>query len=95
MIRRAFLQGLPWAGAAGLVAARASGRGTVTYHVKGFSCPTCAIGLDTLLRDEKGVVKSRSSYPDGKVIIEFDPALINEEVLQKLITAQGFTIAGK
>ena len=53
MQRRRFIQMATLAGATGLAAvetAMAAGERTrVTFHVKGFSCPTCAVGLDTLL----------------------------------------------
>lgn len=73
--------------------AQAVDRETVTYTVKGFSCPTCAIGLDTLLREQKGVVRSKSTYPEGLVTIEFAKGVITPQEIMAVITKQGFTIA--
>jgi Cu+-exporting ATPase len=65
---------------------------TVTYHVKGFSCITCATGLDTLLSQQKGVVSSKSTYPEGKVTVAFDPNRATEQAIVAFITELGFTV---
>jgi copper chaperone CopZ len=74
MFRRRFLQILAVSGA-GALALKAKGSGpatTVIYQVKGFSCITCAVGLDTMLSKEKGILSSKSTYPEGKVTVKFD-----------------------
>jgi Cu+-exporting ATPase len=95
MVRRNFLQRLTIAGAGGLAvlskAEAAEGR-KVTYRIKGFTCVTCAVGLDTLLRQQKGVIRSESSYPEAKSVIVFDPALITEDDLKAFIAEMGFTV---
>ena len=90
MFRRNFIQRITLAGATGL--AQASNHKTATYQVKGFSCPTCAVGLDTMLRGQKGVVRSHSTYPEGIVTIEVDPDLVNDATLRSFIAEQGFTV---
>src|ERR1700761_6741750 len=58
MQRRRFVQMMTLASVGTVAAAElAYGREvrTVTYHVKGFTCVTCAVGLETLLRACKGV----------------------------------------
>lgn len=64
----------------------------VTYRVNGFSCPTCALGLDTILRGLKGVLKSKATYPDGIVTVEFDNSQVTEQAIIALILEQGFTV---
>jgi copper chaperone CopZ len=91
MIRRQFIQGI----ACGLGAAEAA-RGaaktrTVTYRIEGFTCVTCAVGLDTLLKDQKGIVRSKSSYPDRTSVIEYVPELIGEPQIKGYIQELGFT----
>lgn len=90
MFRRKFIAQLGSASAIG--AAYAGQSRTVTYRVKGFSCVTCAVGLDTMLCRRKGVIHSKSSYPNGTAIIEFDPALVGEDSLKALISEMGFTV---
>jgi len=72
MFRRRFLQVMTLATAGGLAPLEAMATGAnaiVTLHVRGFSCITCASGLDTMLCRQKGIRSSKSTYPDGKVTV--------------------------
>ncbi len=69
----------------------AADRQTVTYRIKGFSCVTCAVGLDAMLLQQQGVVHARSSYPDATTTIEFKPSIITDNSLRKFIAEMGFT----
>jgi hypothetical protein len=97
MIRRHFIQLATLAGVSGLTAIGAVKAGetrTVTYHVKGFSCITCAVGLDTMLARHKGIVRSKSTYPEGIVAIDFHPSMITESSIKGFISEMGFTVEG-
>ena len=63
---------------------------TATYQITGFTCMTCSVGLDTMLRDQKGIIASKSSYPDKMAVIEFDPDLITETQIAAFIEELGF-----
>src|SRR5580698_2800123 len=94
MLRRRVLQFLAIAGA-GTLAFEAKGTGTartVIYQVKGFTCITCATGLDTLLSQQKGVVSSKSTYPEGQATVAFDPSRTTEQAIVAFITELGFTV---
>ena len=96
MFRRQFVQFLGIFGMGSLTKiapANARATKTVTYVVKGFSCVTCAVGLDTMLQDRKGIAWSKSSYPDGVVVIKFDPQAVTEKSLKEFIGEMGFTVA--
>ena len=96
MFRRQFVQFIATISAgsvATIAAADATGMKTVTYVVKGFSCVTCAVGLDTTLGKLKGVISSKSTYPEGIVRIQFDPSQITQNALRAAIEEMGFTIA--
>ena len=95
MFRRRFLQLVTMASVGGLApleAVSAAATRTVIYQVKGFTCITCATGLDTLLGQQKGVVSSKSTYPEGKVTVAFDPRQITEQAIVTFITDLGFTV---
>jgi len=97
MLRRRVLQFLAISGA-GALAFEAKGTTaakTVTYQVKGFSCVTCAVGLDTLLGKQKGVLTSKSTYPEGKVTVKFDPHVIEEKSIEEFIAELGFSVASR
>lgn len=94
MFRRRFLQFLAVSGA-GALAFEARGNGlarTVIFQVKGFSCITCAVGLDTMLSKEKGILSSKSTYPEAKVTVKFDSETIDEKSIQALIADMGFKV---
>jgi copper chaperone CopZ len=97
MIRRKFLQLIALSSAIAPLKAVASASSTTTviYQVKGFSCITCAVGLDTIYSRMKGIVSSHSTYPDGEVIVRFDPASITPDAVRAVITDYGFTIAAQ
>jgi copper chaperone CopZ len=98
MFRRQFVQfvaTLSASSVATIAAADTKGTKTVTYVVKGFSCVTCAVGLDTVLEKQKGVVHCKSTYPDGIVKIQFDPKEITEQSLKAFIAEMGFTAAAE
>jgi Cu+-exporting ATPase len=79
-------------GLAPLEAVSAAAARTVIYRVKGFTCITCATGLDTLLGRQKGVASSKSTYPEGKVTVAFDPGQISEQAIVTFIADLGFTV---
>ncbi len=64
---------------------------TVTWRVRGFTCVTCAVGLEVMLRRQKGVKSAEASYPDATVTIQFHPELVSEASLRSFITDIGFT----
>jgi copper chaperone CopZ len=94
MFRRNFIGRIALAGPAitALGRAAASETKTIVYKVKGFTCPTCAVGLDTMLSQQKGVIRSRSRYPEGVVWIEFDPKLVTHNSLSSFIAEMGFQV---
>jgi copper chaperone CopZ len=96
MFRRRFLQLVTIASVGGLTPfeALASDSKTLTYLVKGFSCITCATGLDTMLSRQKGIASSKSTYPEGKVTVRFDPSQITEQAILTFITDLGFAVVG-
>jgi len=95
MVRRNFLRRITLSGAAGLatIGVVEAGRSkTVTWRVKGFTCPTCAVGLEVMLRDLKGVQRAAASYPQAMARIEFDPAVVSEASLKSFIADMGFAV---
>ena len=95
MFRRHFMQRITLTGAGGLAVigtSEARANSTVTYGIKGFSCATCAVGLETMLQQQRGVARARASYPEAKVVIEFDSKSVTCNGLKEFVTEQGFTV---
>lgn len=72
--------------------AAAGPRSTLVLQVKGFTCPTCAVGLDTMLGKERGILSSRSTYPDGHVTVVFNPRESTEGAIRGFIGEMGFSV---
>ena len=97
MFRRKFLQLATFTGVSTLGTLKSLASGavhTVTYRVKGFSCITCATGLDTLLGRQHGILSSKSTYPEGVVTVTFNPEQMTERRIEAFIRELGFTVAG-
>ncbi len=92
MIRRRFIQliTLGTGSLATIGAIESTEKKTVTYRVTGFTCITCAVGLEVMLRQEKGVAWAKASYPDANVVIKFDPREVTEDSLRTYISSMGF-----
>ena len=93
MIRRKFLSLATLAGAGSLAAIEGvalTERRTVTFRITGFTCITCAVGLETLLEKEKGVIHAKASYPENVTTITYNPAHTSEAALADFIASTGF-----
>jgi copper chaperone CopZ len=97
MFRRLFLSRLTLASTSVLATGGSLHAATqsVSFDVKGFTCVTCAVGLETLLREQKGVVKASASYEKATVLIEFNPALATKQSLKDSIASLGFRVAAE
>jgi copper chaperone CopZ len=62
------------------------------YSVDGFTCVTCAVGLETMLRKAKGVTSAHTSYPERTVSIGFDSRLTSQLELKEMIESFGFKV---
>jgi Cu+-exporting ATPase len=106
MIRRQFIKLATLAGATGLVSlgtvealdSRAaknsldSGKTKVVkWRVRGFTCVTCAVGLETMLRRQKGVTEATATWPEAAVTIRYNAGEVDQEKLRSFITELGFT----
>ena len=95
MFRRRFFKLITLATAGGLAPLEAPANvvtSTVIYRVRGFSCATCATGLDTMLCQQRGITSSKSTYPEGNVTVGFDPEQTTERAIVAFITSLGFTV---
>ena len=94
MIRRNFFKVIGAATAGGLASLDAVAAGpakTVVFHVKGFSCITCATGLDTMLKKEPGIVSSSSTYPEAMATVKFESNKTSPAAIAEFISGLGFT----
>ncbi len=91
MIRRTFLGLTAVAGGfAVLRAAENTEKRVVSYKVDGFWCPTCSVGLETLLTREKGILAAAATYPEGKTVVTYDARHTSPAAIGALIESMGF-----
>ncbi len=77
----------------GAAGAGAAETGQVRFAVRGFTCVTCAVGLEAMLKQQPGVVRAQASYPEGRVVIGFDGRRTNVSALRDFIQqTAGFTV---
>lgn len=96
MDRRNFICQVGGVGAASISAAAAATPRedrSVVYKVNGFTCVTCAVGLEVMLRGTPGVTRANASYAERKVAIGFDSHLTTEKQLREFISSCGFSVA--
>jgi copper chaperone CopZ len=67
-------------------------RKTVTFRIRGFTCITCAVGLETLLEKERGVIRVKASYPENTATVTYHPKLASEQSVVKFIESAGFKV---
>lgn len=91
--RRRFLQNVGLTSTAALLAkAKATKTRMLAWHVTGFTCVTCAVGLETLLKRAPGVLQVSAKYPEGAVRIEYDPEKVGEQAIERAIAEMGFRV---
>ena len=98
MRRRSFIQTLAGSGAGaallklGTARKRLAENASVAWTVKGFTCVTCAVGLQTILEKHEGIARVKAEYPSGKVDVGFDSNVIESRKIKRLIEETGFMV---
>lgn len=96
MVRRHFLQGIAASSGAvlgvGGANRRADDRTTAQMHVRGFYCPTCAVGLETVLGRQEGIINAKATYPEGRLTVGYHAALITRNRIEEIIRGCQFEV---
>ncbi len=67
----------------------------VTYRLGGMACPDCAQKTGLMLERQKGIEHVKVSFTTGKAKIEYNPAEITLEEIEKFINKTGYKILAK
>jgi copper chaperone len=60
-------------------------------QVNGMSCQAgCANGIDKMLSQQKGILKSKTTFATKNSVIQYDKNLISEDKIIELIEEKGF-----
>lgn len=93
MDRRNFIRNVAAAGSGlSLEGAQPRENTSVKYAVKGFTCITCAVGLETMLRTQPGVVRVSASFPQHSCEIGYDRGVTSDTRLRQFIADCGFSV---
>ncbi len=63
-----------------------------TFQLDTFSCPSCGIKIESMLKKIKGVNSSEVLYNSSRVKIDFDESIVNAEELAGKIRRLGFDV---
>lgn len=67
---------------------------TDTIKVQGMICRACEDAVTDSLIHCRGVINTAASYWKGQVTVEYDPAIVSREQLEKQINQSGYSVGG-
>ena len=61
------------------------------FIIEGMHCSSCAMTIDFDLEDIQGISKAVTSYAKQETVVEFDEAVVTEELIVQQIKKTGYT----
>lgn len=68
---------------------------TLNLAINGMHCASCAMTIDGSLEDTPGVIKAKTSYARGEVMVEYDPTQLQPAKLKKVVSDLGYQVVEK
>jgi copper chaperone len=65
----------------------------ILLDVLGMTCPSCVRHVNVALAELEGVAKVDVRLRDGKVLIQYDPDVVNVNTLQEALREAGYESA--
>ncbi len=65
----------------------------ITLKIQGMECPNCAMTLERIEDNLKGIHLAEASYHKAQMVVEFDEAQITEEQIKAEVLRMGYTVA--
>ncbi len=65
---------------------------TVEFQVSGMTCTSCEDHVEHAVNKLPGIIKADASFENENAEIQFDPALINREAIEKAINSTGYIV---
>ena len=62
------------------------------FPVTGLSCASCAISVESMLKEQKGVTSASVNYANSSAQVEFEPAIVQSEDLKAIIQSIGYDL---
>lgn len=65
----------------------------LVLKITGMECPNCAMILESIEDNLRGVIKAEASYRKEQLIVEYDPSQLTEETIKQEIKRMGYEAA--
>jgi Cu+-exporting ATPase len=65
-------------------------RARMALRIDGMHCASCVATIENSLAGEDGVIKATVSLLDEKAVVEYDPAKVSREQLEKVVDSTGY-----
>lgn len=65
---------------------------SITLKIQGMECPNCAMTLEGIEDKLPGVLRAEASYRRAELLVEYDPALVNEGHIQEAVQRLGYSV---
>ena len=62
------------------------------FPVTGLSCASCAISVESMLKEQKGVTSASVNYANSSAQVEFEPSVVQGENLKAIIQSIGYDL---
>ncbi|MBI5001737.1 MAG: heavy metal translocating P-type ATPase [Euryarchaeota archaeon] len=72
-----------------------NGLATLKLYVRGMTCTSCAMGIESALKELDGVSFAGVNYTDRFVLIKYDPAKLNVDKIAAAIKEEGYETFGR
>lgn len=63
-----------------------------TYQLETFTCPSCTMKLEGMLKQTKGVKDYQVLFNSSKIKLEYDENLVDSETIKNNIARLGFEV---
>lgn len=64
----------------------------ITMKIKGMECPNCSMILERIEDKLHGVVKAEASYHKAQMIVEFNEAIVTEDLIKVEVQRMGYEV---
>lgn len=68
---------------------------TKTFGIKGMHCASCAVIIEKVLKEQRGVLKAEANYGTEQARVTFDPALILLPQMSSAISQYGYALSAR
>lgn len=65
----------------------------LVLKITGMECPNCAMILESIEDNLRGVIKAEASYRKAQLTVEYDPSQLTEETIKQEVKRMGYEAA--